>query len=398
METQHQRRWAILSMFMLAHIVNDGLEWVIPPLLPAIREHFHLSYTEMGALFTLFRALGSFLQAPAAYLVHLAPVSTILVGGLLWTSVGMFLASFSTSYAALLWISAISGIGRSTYHPLAVSMLSRIFARDFLGRAIGFHLSASGIGHVLAPFLVVLLLHTYGWRLPIQVWSSLGLVAGLSLFFFLRHQQVDFQARGKTWSWPFFSRPLGFYLLAIGVWGIAQSGISTFIPLFLVDQRGFSAEKAAAVYGLMSLSGVFSRPLLGALMDRMGRRKPVINGGFIISGSAILALTTLETPYVMFPAFILIGIFVSGHSGLADTFMVELIPAHRREETLGFAYTLRMGTASISPILVGFLSEHIGLVRVFSIMGVISIMSAFILSFAEEKPWKGQSEQKGESS
>lgn len=392
METNHKHRWVILLMFMLAHIANDGLEWVIPPLLPAIREHFHLSYTEMGAFFTLFRACGSLLQAPASYLVHVAPVSTILVGGLLWSSAGMLLASFSPSYAALVWISACSGIGRSTYHPLAVSMLSRIFSRDFLGRAIGFHLSASGIGHVLAPFLVVLLLNTYGWRLPLQVWSFLGLVAGVSLFFFLKHQRVDFQVKGKTWSWPFFSRPLGFYLLAIAVWGLAQSGITTFIPLFLVDQRGFGAEKAAAVYGLMSVSGVFCRPLLGALMDWMGRRKPVINGGFIISGLAILGLTTLETPWIMYLSFILIGIFVAGHSGLADTFMVELIPAHRREETLGFAYTLRMGTASTSPFIVGFLSEKIGLMQVFSIMGVISILSAFILSFAEEKPWKGQPE------
>jgi MFS family permease len=275
-------------------------------------------------------------------------------------------------------------------------MLSKIFPRDFLGRAMGFHLSASGIGQVLAPFLVVFFLSTSGWQMPLQVWSLLGLLAGITLFIFLRHQRIDFQAKGKTWSWPFFSRPLGFYLLAIGIWGISQSGISTFIPLFLVDQRGFSAEKAAAVYGLMSLSGVFCRPLLGALMDRMGRRKPVINGGFIISGISILALITFDTSYIMYPAFILIGIFVAGHSGLADTLMVELIPAHRREETLGFAYTLRMGTASISPLIVGLLSEQIGLIQVFWGMGFISVLSAFILSFVKEKPWKGQPEEKGE--
>ena len=389
METnhKHKHRWAILLMFMLAHAANDGFGWIIPPLLPAIREHFHLSYTEMGAFYTLFQVFGSFLQAPASYLVYLAPVSTILAGGMLWSSAGMLLASFSTNYTALVWISAGSGIGRSTYHPLAVTMLSRIFGRDFLGRAIGFHLSASAIGQVIAPFLVVLLLGTYGWRVPLQVWSSLGLVAGVSLFFFLKYQRIDFQTKGKTLSWPFFSRPLGIYLLALAVWGIVQSGIMTFLPLFLVDHRGFSTEKAAAVYGLMSLSGAICRPFLGALMDWMGRRKPVIIGGFIIAGLAILGLTSLKTPWVVYLIFILLGVFVSGHSGLADTFMIELIPSHRREETLGFAYTLRMGIASTSPFIVGFLSEYIGLIQVFSILGVISILSAFILAVAEEKPW-----------
>jgi len=49
-----QNRWAILMMFMVAHAVNDGFAWLIPPLLPAVREHFLLSYTEVGALYTFF--------------------------------------------------------------------------------------------------------------------------------------------------------------------------------------------------------------------------------------------------------------------------------------------------------------------------------------------------------
>jgi FSR family fosmidomycin resistance protein-like MFS transporter len=371
-------------MFMLAHAVNDGFEWVIPPLLPAIREHFDLSYTEMGAFTTFFRLFGNLFQAPAAYLVRLAPASTILVGGLLWSSVGMFLASFSASYAVLVWASALSGVGRATYHPLAVSMLSRVFPKDFLGRALGFHLSSSALGQILAPVLVVLLLGTHGWRAPIQVWSLLGVAAGVSLFVFLRRQKVDFQARGTTWHWPFFSHSLGVYLLAMSVFGLTQTGMTTFLPVFLVDRHGYSIAQAAALYGMISLAAAFCRPLLGAVMDWMGRRKPVIHAGFIVSGVAIIALTAVEAPWLIILCLILLGVFLSGHSGLADTFMVELIPPHRREETIGFAFTLRMGTAAAAPVIVGFLSERIGLNNVFWILGVNSMASAAILSFAKE--------------
>jgi predicted MFS family arabinose efflux permease len=382
---QATRRWAALLMLMLAHAVNDGFEWVIPPLLPAIREHFQLSYTEMGAFTTFFRFFGNLLQAPAAYLVRLAPASTILVGGLLWSSVGMFLASFSASYAVLVWASAVSGIGRSTYHPLAVSMISRIFGKELLGRAIGLHLASSAIGQMVAPLLVVLLVGIYGWRVPLQVWSCLGVVAGLSLFAFLRRRKIDFQAKGKAWHWPFVSRPLGIYLLAMSVWGITQSGMTTFLPLFLVDRHGFSIAKSAAVYGLISLAGALCRPLLGALMDWMGRRKPVIHAGFIISGVAIVGLTAAQSSWLVYLCVVMLGIFLAGHSGLADTFMVELIPPHRREETIGFAFTPRMGTAAAAPILVGFFSERIGMNEVFWILGLISMASAGILSLAKER-------------
>jgi MFS family permease len=212
------------------------------------------------------------------------------------------------------------------------------------------------------------------------------LIAGVSLFFFLKHQRVEFQT-GKSLRWPFISRPLAIYLLALTVWGLVQSGVMTFLPLLLVDQKGFSTEKAAAVYGLMSISGAVCRPMLGALMDRMGRRKPVILAGFVIASVSILMLSS-ELTWVLYVSFILMGIFVSGHSGLADTFMVELIPGPRREETLGFYYTLRMGTASVAPFLIGFMSERMGLLQVFMIMGYVSALSALILLLAEEKPWE----------
>jgi FSR family fosmidomycin resistance protein-like MFS transporter len=386
MGSKDQRRWVILIMFMAAHAVNDGFSWVIPPLLPAIREHFQLSYTEMGALYTFFRFSGSILQWPAAYLVHFAPVSTILVGGLLWLSIGMSLSTLSASYGVMVWLSGLSGIGGATYHPLAVSMLSRVFGRDSLGRAIALHLSGSSIGQVIAPFLVGLLLSLFGWRVPIQIWSGLGLLAGMGLFIFLKKEKENFHPVKKAFGLPFLSQSIGIYIFAESLWGIAQMGLMTFLPLFLVDYRGFIPSKAAAVYGIMALSGSIFRPFIGALMDRMGRRKPVIILGFLISALSILGLTSIHIPWATYLFIVLLGTFGSGHAGLADTFMIEMIPSQKREETLGFVYTLRMGIASLSPLIVGFSSERISLSYAFLILAAVPVLSAFFLSFAKEKP------------
>ena len=113
MTSKPERRWTILVMIMTAHAVTDGFLWIIPPLLPAIREHFHLSYTEVGVLYTSFRVFSDILQAPLSYLVHLAPPYAIIAGGLFWCSVGMFLATLSTSYGMLAWTFAVGGIGRA---------------------------------------------------------------------------------------------------------------------------------------------------------------------------------------------------------------------------------------------------------------------------------------------
>jgi hypothetical protein len=75
-----------------------------------------------------------------------------------------------------------------------------------------------------------------------------------------------------------------------------------------------------------------------------------------------------------------------GHAGLADTFMIESIPSLRREETLGFVYTLRMGIAAISPLLIGILAEIVGIETAFLFLSVIPWAAAGIILFADEKP------------
>ncbi len=394
MTPQRKQSLFVLAMFMVAHAVNDGFGWIIPPLLPAIREYFNLSYTEMGALYTVYQFVGSVFQAPSAYLVHLAPISLILTGGLLWSSIGMFLASMSSSYGLLMGVSAISGIGRSTYHPLAVTILSRLFGRKSFGRAMALHLSASSAGMVIAPFLVGLLLARFTWRLPLQVWSVLGILVGLSLFSFLRNQRQDLQPQSKAVRWPFFSHSIGIYLVAVGIWGISQSGLMAFLPLFLVDHRRFSTEAAAATFGIMSLSGAVFRPFFGALMDWMGRRKPVVIGGFIISSISILGIAMIDNLLMLYSAIMLLGVFGSGHTGLADTFLIEMIPSQRREETLGFYYTMRMGIASLAPVMVGWASERMSLPHCFLSLALVAGLSALLLCLAQERPMNGITDEK----
>jgi MFS family permease len=251
---------------------------------------------------------------------------------------------------------------------------------------MGLHLSGSAVGMVVAPFIVGLLLNRYSWRLPLQVWSVLGILAGSSLYVFLTKQRLNLQSQGKKLHLPFFSVSMSIYLVAASIWGIAQGGFMAFLPLFLVDYRGFSVGGAAAAFGTMSFFGAVCRPFLGALMDWMGRRKPVVILGFLVSGISIILFVTVETREVLYGCIVLLGIFGSGHAGLADTFMIEMIPSHRREETLGFIYTLRMGISSVSPLLVGFASEHITLQRSFFYLAAAGGLAALFISFAEEKP------------
>ncbi|MEO0248668.1 MAG: hypothetical protein ABIN58_03795, partial [candidate division WOR-3 bacterium] len=101
---------------------------------------------------------------------------------------------------------------------------------------------------------------------------------------------------------------------------------------------------------------------------------------------SIFGLAIMKSFLIMYLCIALLGVFGSGHSGLSDTLMIEMIPSHRREETIGFIFTVRMSIGSLAPILVGSIAERIPLPHIFMILAAVPLFTASILSFAEEKP------------
>jgi MFS family permease len=159
-----------------------------------------------------------------------------------------------------------------------------------------------------------------------------------------------------------------------------------------VDNRRFSTQTAAVAFGIMSFSGTISRPFLGALTDWMGRRKPLIVGGYIIASISILGIATIDNLLMLYTTIVLFGIFGIGYGALADALLIEMIPSQRREETLGFYYTMRMGIASLAPVMVGWASERISLPNCFLGLAFVAGLSALLLSLIKERSTESESE------
>lgn len=375
----------LLIAFMVAHAANDGFNAIFPPLLPLIREHFHLSYAQLGGFLSLFRFFGSVLQIPVGYLAHFIPSSTIMVSGLFWVSTGMLLATFAGSYWMLASACSFAGIGRASYHPLSFSLLSRVFPRKRLGRIIGLHMGASSAAHLIAPFLIILLADRFGWYWPIRLWCLYGIMAAFILLVVLRRQiGKERKVEGKALRLPYISSSLVFYCLFRICWAIARNGMSTFLPLFLVEKAHFSIKVATLYYVAMYLIEVMTRPMIGAFSDRVGRRKPVILSGCVLFGILFLALTVFQTKLVLLVIILGIGLFAGTIPVVGQTYAIEMIPSEQRERTLGFVFTIITATTTFTPLIVGYLADYFGLMQSFIILPLLIGVGMFFLFFTRE--------------
>ncbi len=375
----------LLIAFMVAHAANDGFNAIFPPLLPLIREHFHLSYAQLGGFLSLFRFFGSVLQIPVGYLAHFIPSSTIMVSGLFWVSTGMLLATFAGSYWMLASACSFAGIGRASYHPLSFSLLSRVSPRKRLGRIIGLHMGASSAAHLIAPFLIILLADRFGWYWPIRLWCLYGIMAAFILLVVLRRQiGKERKVEGKALRLPYISSSLVFYCLFRICWAIARNGMSTFLPLFLVEKAHFSIKVATLYYVAMYLIEVMTRPMIGAFSDRVGRRKPVILSECVLFGILFLALTVFQTKLILLVIILGIGLFAGTIPVVGQTYAIEMIPSEQRERTLGFVFTIITATTTFTPLIVGFLADYFGLMQSFIILPLLIGVGMFFLFLTRE--------------
>ena len=93
------------------HVWNDLFVALMVPLLPLIKEDLELSFTEVGLLKSVFTGATAILQIPTGLLAETTGEFWLLVLGNVWVGLGLVGMALSSSFAVLLALSFLGGLG-----------------------------------------------------------------------------------------------------------------------------------------------------------------------------------------------------------------------------------------------------------------------------------------------
>jgi MFS family permease len=111
-----------------------------------------------------------------------------------------------------------------------------------------------------------------------------------------------------------------------GLWGVP----------FLTMQYGLSTAQAALVTSAMMLAWGLAGPLLGALSDRIGRRKPVYAAGMLLATLAWSVVWMVPgLPLALLIALLMLAGIATGSVIISFAFAKESTPAHLSGTTGG---------------------------------------------------------------
>jgi len=339
-----------------AHALHDGYTDLIYVMLPIWQREFGLGFAELGLLRALFSGTMAGLQIPSGLIAERLGAAAVLALG--------------TALAG--------GMGASTQHPLASSLIARAFAGPRSMKALGTYNFAGDIGKMAVPAAASLLLLVMSWRPVLALLGALGIAAAVAIFLVTPRygaeivskepgQNVAGAAPGARHRFAF---PV---LLTIGMLDSAtRMGFLLFLP-FLLTAKGASVPTVGLALTLVFAGGAVGKLVCAFIGARIGAIATVwLTEG--LTAIAIVALLPLPLGAAML-VLPLIGIALNGTSSVLYGSVPDLVAPERRARAFSVFYTGTIGAGALAPALYGVVGDALGVSTTLLVVAAIVLLT-----------------------
>lgn len=357
-----------------AHALHDGYTDLIYVMLPVWQAEFGLSYAAIGLLRGMFAGTMAGFQIPSGLLSERLGTPLVLAAGTALAGAGYCLAPFVNSYAALIAILLIAGLGASTQHPLASALVARAFAGSRSLSALGTYNFAGDLGKMAMPAAASLLTVVLPWRTSLALLGLVGLLAAIAILIATPRYGAEAKpaSDAKTES-PAGGRGGFPVLLSIGIIDSAtRMGFLTFLP-FLLTAKGASLPAVGLALTLVFAGGAAGKLVCAWIGARIGVVATVWLTE-VVTALGILALLAvpLEAALGLFPV---IGVALNGTSSVLYGSVPVLVAPEQRTRAFSIFYTGTIGSGAVAPLLYGLAGDALGVPQALVLIAAIVLLT-----------------------
>ena len=169
-----------------------------------------------------------------------------------------------------------------------------------------------------------------------------------------------------------------FWVTSMNFFFFASVNAFVLLPLY-IQQLGGSEVQIGLVMGMYSAAGIFCQPLVGAWVDRVGRR-PFLLLGVSLAAAASIGFNLLASLPVFAVLRAFQGIGFSAFFVANYTMVVDLVPPARRGWALGIFGISGLLSTALSPLAGEVVIRHLGF-HAFFAMTTLLALTALALAF-----------------
>ncbi len=361
---------------------------VYPPLLLPIRETFAVGHSEAGLLVTLVFLGYALARFPSGVMADKWGCTRTILWGSLGMAVSFAAVALSPGYYSAAFFTFVLGVCSGIYVTAGYTLAVIIGGRARATTATAAFESFGVLAGIISPLMATVFVVYLNWPL---LFAVLGMALGLLtlLYFVKRESSIKLERdiadasgdsnndvipekshSGGIWgeiraSMAIFSDPavrrfIIWSTLVGGLGAISWTGVNSFIPTFLVEERGLSYDRANLMYTLVAIAGLATKIVIGRLGDRLGdTRVLAVN---LFSTIILFSLLTLvQQHWQLLIILVFIGAACLNTNTLINSHVLRNMPPGYQGAGFGLfcsAYTI---IYSAGPYITGYFSELWGL-------------------------------------
>lgn len=430
MKPKTNYRWVVLALIFLVYAVNYADRTNIGAVLPFIIDEYQLSNFEAGTLASMFFLGYAISQIPAGFWMVKRGTRGIISLSILGFSACTWLIGYSSSAFMIKWMRLGLGL---TEGPTPVGLTSTInnwFPPKEKATATGVYIASTMFAPIIVPPLAVWISLTYGWRWVFISFAVPGFVLAVAWYLLVKTKPeessfvseselkyirtnvaIDEKVTGNIVENEKFKTldrlirvkkltPLDSaskIFRSKNIWGNCIAyfmmvsilyGILTWIPSYLVNEKGFSFVRMGFVAAMPCIGGFIGAIGGGWISDNIfgRRRKPtMLFTAFTTLIMMIVMLNIPESTVAVAVALLLVGLmlnigwpaFTAYPMGVADqkTYPIAISLVNTGGNLGGF----------VSPMMAGFLLDTTGNFNaVFTYFGICAVIGFIIILMLDE--------------
>lgn len=286
----------LITVAIFLNYIDRGAIGIAAPLM---KIELGLSATRFGIAVSAFFWVYAPIQLLIGRMCDRLPVYRVYGAGVALWAASTLLTSFVGGMVSLLCLRVLLGIGESVAFPGSSKMIARHVPQERRGLANAAVGAALAIGPAAGTLAGGLITASHGWRAMFLVFGLLTFLWLIPWTVVVRRLNPPRERRDddcgsvvkvirhfSLWAMAVghFTNNYGFYFLL------------TWLPLFLVQQRGFSIVQMSYLATLSYVAQAMSALVLGWISDRWragGGSEPAIRRGMLVICHLIFAVSIL---------------------------------------------------------------------------------------------------------
>lgn len=377
-------RYRVVAFAMALAAVTYLDRVCISVVAPSIMRDLNLSTIQMSYVFSAFTLAYAAFEIPTAWWADRIGSRAVLTRIVLWWSAFTLATAAAFSYASMLIVRFLFGVGEAGAWPNAARVFSRWIPARERGRVQGIFFAGAHLSGGLTPILVAYMATFLHWRTIFVVFGCVGAVWAAAWYFWFRdepreHASVSPAERdliestrglpashAASWGEVFRTRSLFPLCLQYVANTYGFYFFITWLPTYLSKARGLEKAELAVFAGMPLLLSVVADVTGGMTTDALTKRFGMRVGrcgvggvGYLVAAVAMMSSTLVGDGRV---AGFLIAI-----GGAASMF--TLAPAWATAIELGGSnsavLSATMNTAGqiggiLSPIVLAYIVDRLG--------------------------------------